>query len=490
MIPNLRPPQRASPTVSTGAVLITLGLMLFAPQRADALILTGQGNQPVSDPGWPGGALAVANLTNRVGWAEGPPFGGGQWTFFYRGNPTDLQKALEAFAAIKADRLEIVLHAGTAASPFLGGAGDNRQSANYDWSFEVWVPENWNRLYNDPQSFFSADQPNFRQPVAAPRLDIWLSPGRLEWAGAQVPAKVTVRDDRATSHGFKPGAGSVIRASVTDAANAQPVPGARLVVLSNENGRWQKVDEAVGNAEGRVQLAGLKEGSYRVVADAVGYVPRVLDFVRFGTNDYREYAVALARPAGLSGLVRDEAGKPLSGVKVRAGNILGPDGKGYPMPETPEVESDAEGRFQLKGLPVGLLQVFAHREGYHQRWNPSDLVQVLGPGAGTQLEYAVRMEPTGAVSVQIVDGDRKPIRNLRDGEVQVHIEASEGPVVGSWGGGSSVGTNGVCVFEGVPPGQYRVSGKPFVPGSGQGDGGAVAVTVEAGKTAHLELVKP
>lgn len=460
-------------------------------QRADANILTGQGNQPVSDPGWPGSALAVANLTNRVGWAEGPPLGGGQWTFFYRGNQTDLQKALEAFTAIKTDRLEVVLHEGTATSPFLRGGGDAAKDASYDWSFEVWVPENWNRLYNDPQSFFSADQPNFRQLVASPRLDIWLSPGRLEWGSTGLPAKVMIRDARATAHGFKPGTGSVIRASVNDAGDAQPMPGARLVALAPEAGvGWRKVIEAVGDVTGKVELAGLKEGSYRVVAEAAGYVPRVLDDVRFGSNDYRDYTVSLARPGALSGLVRDEAGKPLSGVKIRARNTLGPDGKGYPMPETLEVESDAEGRFQLKGLPLGALQVIAYRKGYHQRWNPSDLVQVPGPGTGNPLDYVVRMEATATVAIQVVDADRKPIRNLREGEVQVHIQAVEGPLVGSWGGSSNVGTNGVCVFEGVPPGQYRVSGKPFMPGSVQEDSSTVLVTAEARKTAHLELAKP
>ena len=46
------------------------------------------------------------------------------------------------------------------------------------------------------------------------------------------------------------------------------------------------------------------------------------------------------------------------------------------------------------------------------------------------------------------------------------------------------------MFEGVPPGQYRVSGKPLMPGSGQEGSSVGLVTVEARKTAHLELVKP
>jgi len=54
--------------------------------RASALILTGEGNTPVTDAGWPAGTLVLANLKTRAGWWEGPPFGGGEWHFLYRGN--------------------------------------------------------------------------------------------------------------------------------------------------------------------------------------------------------------------------------------------------------------------------------------------------------------------------------------------------------------------------------------------------------------------
>jgi hypothetical protein len=94
---------------------------------------------------------------------------------------TALQKAREAFVAIKADRLEVVLHEGTATKPFLSRGGNDFQNAGYDWSFEVWVPESWNRLYNDPQSFFSADHPNFRQPVPVARRVVVETDPRAGW---------------------------------------------------------------------------------------------------------------------------------------------------------------------------------------------------------------------------------------------------------------------------------------------------------------------
>ena len=471
--------------MKTLPILILL-LALFASASVQALILTGEGNSPVSDPGWPAGALAVANLTNRVGWSEGPPFGGGQWTFYFRGAADTLRQALDAFVAIKADHLDVVLHDGVGSSPFLKG------DTTCDWSFEVWVPANWEPLYNNPQSFFGADQPNFRQPVAAPRLDLWLSPGRLDWKRVELPAHVMVRDERATSRGFRVGSGSVVIATVTDSADARPVPGARLAVTAtggNES-KARKVGDAAADASGRIQWTGLGEGTYCVVVEAEGYVARVVEYVHLGTNDYREYHVTLARPATLRGWVRDASGKPLSGVRVTARNILGSDGKGYPLPAAPETMSDSAGHFQLEGLPVGALQVNAYRQGYHHRWNPAELVQVPQAGAGDASEYVVHMEATGRVSIQVVGADGRPVQHLGLGEVQARIEAEGGAVVGSWGGSANVDTNGVWVFEDVPPGRYRVSGRPFCPGEAPVGVGVVTVTVEEGRSALVDLVRP
>jgi hypothetical protein len=91
---------------------------------------------------WSAGSLAVANLKVRVGWMQGPE-GGGRWTFFYRGGTDHLQETLKAFSVITADRLEVVLHDGRGTIHFLQGDG-------FNWSFEVWVRENWERLFNNP----------------------------------------------------------------------------------------------------------------------------------------------------------------------------------------------------------------------------------------------------------------------------------------------------------------------------------------------------
>src|SRR5215472_3047808 len=89
------------------ATMIAVGIA-FTHECA-ALITGGWGNDPVQDAGWPNGALEVANLKSRVGWWEGPPFGGGMYCFLYREkDAAAFNQALAAFAKIKSRKLELV----------------------------------------------------------------------------------------------------------------------------------------------------------------------------------------------------------------------------------------------------------------------------------------------------------------------------------------------------------------------------------------------
>src|ERR1035438_6164855 len=107
----------------------------LAPLPASGLIMSGRGNQPVNDAGWPEGALAMANFESRIGWWEGPPFGGGESHFLFCGNTEGFQDALAAFAAIRAPGLDLVIHDG----PY----EDNILKERVDWAFIVWVPASW-----------------------------------------------------------------------------------------------------------------------------------------------------------------------------------------------------------------------------------------------------------------------------------------------------------------------------------------------------------
>src|SRR5262245_28433564 len=83
---------------------LLLALLLVPASQAMALIMGGEGNNPVDDPGWPAGAAKVFNSPSRIAWWEGPPLGGGEWHAECRGNTASFQEALEAFARIESEK--------------------------------------------------------------------------------------------------------------------------------------------------------------------------------------------------------------------------------------------------------------------------------------------------------------------------------------------------------------------------------------------------
>src|SRR4051794_15111923 len=94
------------------AIVLAAAVLAISPRPAVALITGGQGNDPIHDPGWPGGAAAIFNNLARVAWWEGPPFGGGQWHAECRSEARVLNVVLAEFARIDVKLKRLVVHDG------------------------------------------------------------------------------------------------------------------------------------------------------------------------------------------------------------------------------------------------------------------------------------------------------------------------------------------------------------------------------------------
>jgi hypothetical protein len=183
--------------IKANIVVFVVGLLLAA--RANALIVSGMGS-PTETNGWPEGATAVSNLKSCVGWWEGPPFGGGEWHIQFRGDEEALNQALTNFAAIKSPALDLVIHDGPRHDQFLELDKQSQIVTNsrVDWEFVVWVPENWNHLYNSTNAALAKlfkDDPNLGKPVPAPLLNIYIS-GDVDLEKIRIPVNLHVRDER------------------------------------------------------------------------------------------------------------------------------------------------------------------------------------------------------------------------------------------------------------------------------------------------------
>src|SRR5437016_2963316 len=313
-------------------------LVLLFTSTSQALIMVGKGNEPVHDSGWPAGAVDVANLKTRVGWYEGPPFGGGEWTFLYRGDAGDLNQALKTFSAIRAPALQVFIHDGPQNCTFLKDDKDPKADTHYDWSFGVWVPASWHHLYNDPRTTFMSESENFRKPVAAPRLDIFVTE-RVDWKKVTIPEGVQVSDQRAAA-GEKPAADSAnIRGDVFDMASGKPIDGAEIRVDVRKGNGWEKGAAGTSNKTGRFEIAKIAPGQYRIVATAIGYAPRQIGYREFREGMSEKLVIELSTATKLSGTFTDADGKPVPNITVRTHNNMGIDGRGYSLPDTVEVKT-------------------------------------------------------------------------------------------------------------------------------------------------------
>jgi hypothetical protein len=466
------------------ALISVLGLLAGT---ASALILTGRGHDPVQDAGWPQGALALANLKSRVGWWEGPPFGGGQWQFLYRGDTAVFAEALKSFASVRAPALDLVIHDGPEENTFLKDEKKPPSDARVDWTFTVWNPARWHHLFNNPKSVFSADHPSFRQPVDPPRLDVYVGGGGVDWTKVALPTGLRVRDERASAAGITPTGGAVVRAEVYDMATGKPVIGARMIIASMARGGqdpekdYQRVAEGVSDDSGRVVVERIPVGTHRVSVMAGGYAPRVLGYDRYGERTFKQFQVELAEMASVRGMATDLNGQPLPGVTVNASSTMAIDGRGYSGPDMRQAVTDATGRFTLSGLPAGYTQIRAHAPGYYF----GDIFTIHDVPS---TNVVLRLTGAGIISVRIFDKNGQAISRFQGSELHVSVEPKGGSRIGSWGGGARVQDDGTYEFKDLPPGEYRISSRPNPVSSNRQNAPEQIIQVKPGMKTEVKIV--
>ena len=441
--------------------LVAVGMCFGLTNGAHALITGGTGNDPVADPGWPAGAEAVFNVPARVAWWEGPPFGGGQWHGEYRGDAAALNRVLEEFARIDADKKRMVVHDGVGRSFWLNPNREPQKEADarIDWTFTVWQFDRWQALRNLPAEFRPAGDGKEDGPV--PQIDVYTG-GNIRWEDVTVPEGIEVVDERLEARGYSPADGIVLEGAVKDLATGAPLAGrmrlARVEPRSEGGYRYTEAATAEAGEDGRWVLKHAPAGWHRVVVEADGYVPRVAGYGQFGEGPrWFEYTTALSRPAPVSGVVTDAEGEPLEDVEVRLQSVAVAPGGRYESPDDYTTKTDADGRFELSGVPRGTARVGVHKEGY------------CHPGLGPEItmpaeDISLTMVRSATILVTVDFGDAE-----RPAGYIVEIEEEGGGGVGSWGGSANLQPDGTVTFEHVPPGTYILTGRqPGTRGSRDG----------------------
>jgi hypothetical protein len=459
--------------LGTGFVLLLATLALAIPsQEAFGLIMGGEGNKALRDPGWPKGAAVIFNRVSRIAYWEGPPFGGGQWHAECRGDATALNGVLADFAELDVKSKRIVVHDGIGQSFWLNmnNEAGKREAAKMDWRFMVWVPANWQHLRKLPAEFNPTNLEDSKDGPPA-QLDIYTG-GNIKWADVKVPKGLTVVDMRLEAHGFTIADGVVLEGKVTDAATRKPI--AARVWLERTSPRSLLTD-TVADAQGHWVIKKAPAGGCRIVVQADGYVPRVVGYAAFDEHPkWHSYDTTLSRPGPVAGRVTDDAGKPLADVDVRVDSVVTEAGQRYEAPDGYRVKTDKDGRFRVDQIPIGKAMVWIHRSGY------------VRPGLGPHIKM-----PDSAVELKMTRSARAIVtvdfgENERPKGYIIQMAPEGGEKVGSYGGSGNINAKNEMTFDNVPPGRYVFRGRPN-PGSEAQETEPVTVELKGGASTNVTL---
>jgi hypothetical protein len=481
-----------------GLGLATTSLILaLTSAQAFALITGGSGNDPMGNRGWPAGTEKLTDLPSRLGWWEGPPFGGGEYHFLYRCKDTaQFNDVLKLFAEIQLpkastsaqgesidrpkDRMpQLVVLDGPGQSFWLGRGPDekaDKEKSRLDWELITWLPSSWNNLYNMPDSLWSSDQPNFRHPVPPPAINVYITKGGpIVWEQVKVPPGIHVTDKRASA--ASSGSNGVIKGNVYDIATHQPIADVAVILkLTKTETQPAQPIEARTDGRGWFKIEKAPAGAYTPTFQRDReYAARSLNSWDNRGTDVCEVVVFLARAGALAGIVNDVQGKPIAGVKVAASNTLGIDGMGYPGGG--QDTTDENGLFEITGLPSGFAQLRASAEGLHQQ---TPMLQTYRVPSDNII---LVMTGTGIVRGKVVPKEGQSLP--KTDQFHITIVPAGGSRPGTWGGGARCDAEGRFEFKGVPPGEYLLSTNPLLH-TGD-DTGAVRVKVESGKTIEITV---
>ncbi|MFO0888533.1 MAG: carboxypeptidase-like regulatory domain-containing protein [Isosphaeraceae bacterium] len=464
---------------SSTSVAVALAVLLGFTTVSLALITGGEGNKPITDPGWPRGAASIFNHLSRVAWWEGPPFGGGQWHAECRGDARTLNAILIGFSKLEVKTRRVYVHDGEGRSFWINPNREPQKAdaARIDWSFTVWQPDRWQRLRQLPADL-NPTKPGDAENGPPAELHIYTG-GRVRWPEVVVPKGLEVIDERLEAHGFKTSDGVVFEGQILESATRKPIAGkVRLErVQPRQRGGYDHpiIAETSADAEGRWVLKQVPSGWLRVVVEADGYVPRIAGYAQTeGQPLWSSYRTSLAPPAVASGIVTDDAGKPLADVTVRFGDVAIGKGERYESTADFECKTGDDGRFRTDRLPAGTARIWLSKFGHCR------------PGLGLPIQtpaqdVSLTMLRSARLRVKVDFGER-----ARPAEYIVQIEPEGGSKVGSWGGSGRIDAHDELTLSDIPPGRYTLTGRPN-PSSENQRSKPVTVALKGGRLTEVTL---
>ena len=161
--------------------------------------------------------------------------------------------------------------------------------------------------------------------------------------------------------------------------------------------------------------------------------------------------VCLADPILIGGSVSDQAGDPLSGVRVTVSSAGGPNRIG-------NVRSGRQGRYSFSGLTDPRITISASKPGYFVASINGQNLERLTLDCGEPVacgHIEIVMAPAGSVSGLVVDAFSEPLEGMEVTLTSAAVSASPRRL--------RTDDRGAFRFGGLRPGEYRVRAMAVFP---------------------------
>jgi len=286
--------------------------------------------------------------------------------------------------------------------------------------------------------------------------------------------------------------GAPLRGRVVDDRGAG-IAGARVRYSGASDWSQQasdRLDGAVTAADGSFQFDALPAGSFRFLASHPERAPGSSPLVTLDGKAARDgVVIELAVGAIVRGRVVDRQHQPVASAHVRIGAAAG--GRAAQLDALRQAYSDAQGSFEIKGLPKKPLAAVAlHETG------SSQIVAVDASG-GDVAQLTLTIDVTGTIAGRVVDPQGQPVEGAQVsagpafGAGRAGNDPAQGPAQVRLRGLPEDTTDGAGHFQltGLAPGQYRISAAPARAGPrGRGRGGSRDGVTAATGDSNVELV--
>ena len=292
---------------------------------------------------------------------------------------------------------------------------------------------------------------------------------------ALAPQQTAPRDSKPVAAGT-----AVLAGRVVDAETGDPIPRALLQVMGKVGERSTDLE---ANDRGEFRLEGLAAGDYTVVAVPpelrATHLPQVFGgeitslmtrasrpVVSLRPREVREdLVIRLPRALALDGIVLDDAGQALAGIRVSAELV-----EGLPLSDSRQQTSDDRGRFRLFGLSPGVYRICAVPQGNFQMGQPSsgDVVQrryvktcyPSAPAGGGERVTVAKNQAAPMLTIAMQRSSGVTVSGhvtSESGAANISVNISSAASMDSTPVGVEMQPGGRFIARGVTPGKYDIS---------------------------------